>query len=242
MGLPVDCVSVEDIHAFMQDVISKKAKALVLNVNIHCVVLALKNPWLFEFLKKAELIFCDGDGVRWGLQLLGRQPPPKVTYDRWIWQLAEWCEGRGYRLFFLGAKPGVAREAAERLKARYPGLQIAGAEHGHFRHEGPENEEMIARIQAARADILILGFGMPLQEKWLAQNAARVDVRIFLTGGAVFDYAAGRARRAPEWMIKSHLEWLYRVIREPRRLFMRYALEIPYFFYKILQTRICKGK
>ena len=237
LGIPVHQVGVEEVHAFIDDVIRQKTQALVLNVNIHCVNLALQQPWLKDFLKQGQLVFCDGDGVRLGLKLLGWSPPPKITYDRWIWQLCEYAAKRRFSLFFLGAKPGVAEEAALKLKARYPGLQIAGVQDGYFDREGEGNQKVIEKINQLRPDILVMGLGMPVQEKWLFENWQRVQAHIFLTGGAVFDYASGRARRAPAWMIRGHGEWLYRFLCEPRRLFARYFLGIPYFFLRVFLER-----
>ena len=233
LGLPLHRVSADDVHHYIACVIENKRKAFILNLNIHCVNLALQHAWLKKFLNEAQLIFCDGDGVRWGVQLLGDSPPPKITYDRWIWQLADFCAGRNFSFFFLGAKPGVADEAARRLKERFPNLEVKGTHHGYFPHAGQENERVVEQINSSGADILVVGFGMPLQEKWLSENGGRLKVHIFLTGGAVFDYAASRLKSAPVWMIKVQMEWLFRLIQEPRRLFTRYAFDIPYFFLRI---------
>ena len=237
LGIPVHPVGVEEVHAFIDEVIREKTQALVLNVNIHCINLSLKEPWLRDFLRKAQLVFCDGDGVRLGLKILGLNPPPKITYDRWIWELAQFSERRRFRLFFLGAKPGVAEEAALKLKMRYPGLQIAGVQDGYFNRAGKENEKVIEKINRLAPDILVMGLGMPVQEQWLSENWKKVRAHVFLTGGAVFDYASGRAKRAPRWMIRSHLEWFCRFLQEPRRLFARYFLGIPYFFFRVFLER-----
>lgn len=238
LGIQIHPVEIGEVHAFIGAVITRQTKALVLNVNINCMNLTFRNPWLKELLNEAQLVFCDGDGVRWGAKLLGLRVPPKITYDRWIWQLAEFCEKNKFRIFFLGGRPGVAGAAADRLKGRYPSLEIAGVQDGYFAKEGEENEKVIEAINRVRPDILVVGFGMPLQEKWLSQNWLRLDARVFLTGGAVFDYVSGRARRAPQWMIQNHLEWLFRWLQEPRRLFSRYALGIPSFFFRILLERL----
>ena len=237
IGVPVHPVNRKEVHQLIENVIHCSEKALVLNVNIHCVNLAWRHAWLRDFLKEAALVFCDGDGVRWGLKILGYKPPPKITYDRWIWELCEFCDREKFSLFFLGGKPGVSEQAAHRLKARYPGLKIAGTQDGYFAKEGEENEQRIAAINRLKPDILVVGFGMPLQEKWLAQNWRRIQAHIFLTGGAVFDYASGSAKRAPQWMLEWHLEWLFRFIQEPHRLFIRYAFGIPYFFLRIFLVK-----
>lgn len=241
MGMPVHRVAVDDVHVFINEVISKKAKALVLNLNIHCVNLALQNSWLRYFFHQAQLVFCDGDGVRWGIKMLGQNPPPKITYDRWFWQLSGFCDQRGYSLYLLGSKPGVTEEAARKLQAKFPALKIVGFHHGYFAKAGEENERVIEDINKKKPDILAVGFGMPIQEKWLSENWRRIDAHIFLDGGAVFDYVSGRVSRAPAWMLKNHLEWLYRLYQEPRRLFIRYVLGIPYFFFHVLLEKLKGG-
>ena len=242
MGLPLDLVDVAKLHETIRRSIAEKRKSLILNLNIHCVNLASRQPWLRDFLREAALVFCDGDGVRLGLKLLGIDPPPKITYDRWIWQLAEFSDQNRYQLYFVGARPGVAEDAARNLKNAFPGLQIAGTAHGYFQKEGEESEKLIHAINRVLPDILIVGFGMPLQEKWLFDNWHKIDARVFLTGGAVFDYASGRIKRAPEWMIRLHLEWLFRFLQEPRRLFGRYVWGIPYFFWTIFKEKLKGNK
>ncbi|MBI3316520.1 MAG: WecB/TagA/CpsF family glycosyltransferase [Candidatus Omnitrophica bacterium] len=238
LGMPLHWVNKSGVNDFIGTVIERGAQSLVLNLNIHCVCLAQRETWMKAFFQKAGLVFCDGDGVRLGMRLLGYRPPEKMTYDRWIWDLAEFCDKRRYRLYFLGAKPGIAEEAAQKLRSRFPALQICGAHHGYFQVQGPENEALIRQINLLKPHLLILGMGMPLQEAWLRDYGSRLAVNIFLTGGAVFDYASGRAKRSPDWMIRCRLEWLHRILQEPGRLSGRYATEIPYFFYRILKAKL----
>lgn len=238
MGIPVHAVDADAIHHYIAEVIAKNQRALVLNVNINAVNLALDQPWMKELFCKAQMVFCDGDGVRWGFRLLGQTPPPKVTYDRWIWQLASFAAEKGLSLYFLGGKPGIAEQAAARIRHAIPNLRMAGMHHGYFKKEGPENEQVIQEINQTRPDILILGFGMPIQEKWLQNHWHKVAAHVFLTGGAVFDYAAGHAKRAPDWMIRANMEWLYRFLQEPRRLFSRYILGNPYFMFRIFCEKL----
>lgn len=237
LGAQLNPVSVDDVHNYISDVIGRNERALILNLNVHCVNLCQKYRWLKDFINQAQMVFCDGDGVRWGAKIMGLHAPPKITYDRWIWQLTELADQKEYRVFFLGGKPGIAEEAAERIKGRFPRLKVVGTHHGYFQKEGIENEQVIARINETKPDILILGLGMPVQERWLRDNWINVDAHIFLTGGAVFDYASGRAKRAPTWMIRLNLEWLYRLLQEPTRLWTRYVWGNPYFLFKILQAK-----
>lgn len=238
LGLPLHSVGVEQVLAFIEATVSRKQKAIALNLNIYCVNLALKHRWLHEFIRGAHLVFCDGDGVRLGLRLSGYSPPPKITYNEWLWQLSAFCDDKKYRLYFLGGKPGVAEEAARNLKTRYPTLNIVGVQHGYFSKQGEQNQRVVDAINAASPDILLVCFGMPIQERWIADNWKDVNAHVFLKGGAAFDYASGRLRKAPAFLIRWHLEWFYRWLQDPRRLFMRYVVGNPYFVLRVLLARV----
>ncbi|MBN1687856.1 MAG: WecB/TagA/CpsF family glycosyltransferase [Candidatus Omnitrophica bacterium] len=238
LGVPVHKVGTAEIHNYISQVIDHQEKALVLNVNVNAMNLAIQRSWMSDLFRKAPLVFCDGDGVRWALKWKGYGPPPKVTYARWIWELADWCAGKNYSFYFLGGKPGIAEKARDALREKIPNLQVRGYRDGYFEKEGKENEAVIEEINRLKPDILILGFGMPLQEEWLNQYWEKLDARIFLTGGAVFDYTSGVLKRAPEWMIRMQMEWLYRLLQDPVRLFQRYVFGNPYFFYQVFLEKI----
>jgi N-acetylglucosaminyldiphosphoundecaprenol N-acetyl-beta-D-mannosaminyltransferase len=238
MGIPIHPGGIGTVEAQIEEAITRKAKAVVVNTNVHGIYLAKKNPWLLDFLKNARMVFCDGNGPRWGLIMLGYAPPPKIATTRWIWQLAAFCARKKYRLFLLGGWPGVAAEAAERLTEAWPDLGGIGFHHGFFGKQGPENEKVIEAINVFKPDILLVCFGMPIQEKWIYDNASRVNAHVFLKGGAVLDYVTGRLGKVPDWMIEWHLEWLFRVYEEPRRLFIRYVVEIPWFLTSVALERV----
>lgn len=230
-------MNVEELHQYIRQVIDSKCKALVLNFNVNGVNLALRHSWMKSFFKEAQLVFCDGDGVRWGVRLLGLKVPPKITYAAWMWQLSEFCVQKKFSMFFLGGDIGVAEKAAKKLRYHNNTLNIVGTHHGFFKKEGAETAAIVQKINQCKPDILILGFGMPLQEKWLKENWLELEAHIFLTGGAVFDYISGELKRAPNWMIKFHLEWLYRFLQEPKRMFNRYIIGNPMFILRILIER-----
>jgi N-acetylglucosaminyldiphosphoundecaprenol N-acetyl-beta-D-mannosaminyltransferase len=163
-----------------------------------------------------------------------------VTWADFAWDLAAYAETRDLSLFLLGARPGVAERAAAKLKQRFPDLHIAGTHHGYFDKAlgSPQNEVVVDQINAANPDILIVGFGMPLQERWLMENWERLEASVALTGGAVFDYVSGELRRAPRWMTDHGLEWLGRLIIEPRRLWKRYLIGNPLFILRVLRQRM----
>jgi N-acetylglucosaminyldiphosphoundecaprenol N-acetyl-beta-D-mannosaminyltransferase len=237
-GLPIHRVGVEQVHAFIAEVITRNEKAIALNLNVFCMNLAFEHRWLHDFIRSVHLVFCDGDGVRMGLRILGYSPPPKITYNEWLWQLSEFCERKQYSLFFLGGRPGIAEEAAANLKARFPALRIAGIQDGFFNKQGEENNKVVERINAASPDILLVCFGMPHQERWIAENWSDVNAHVFLKGGAALDYAAGRLQKAPAWMIRCHMEWLYRLFQDPVRLFTRYVVGNPRFLLRVLSEKV----
>lgn len=239
LGVKVDPLTVPELHDAMGIMIQQNRHALVLNVNVHCLNLAAEQPWLRDYLNSADLVFCDGAGVRLGAKMLGQHIPERITYADWFWQLAEWCATEGHTLYFLGAQPGVTSKAAARLQERYPSLRVIGCHHGYFDLQpgSEENQAVIAEINAVRPDILVLGFGMPLQESWLQANWDQIDANIALTGGAVFDYISGELTRAPRWMTDNGLEWLGRLLIEPGRLWRRYLVGNPLFLYRVMRSR-----
>lgn len=238
LGVYLHRMDEDGLNAYIGDIVSVGERALVSNVNIHCMILSQKNDRLKKFLNQSHVVYCDGDGVRWGCQILKKEPPPKVAFTRWIWSLAAYAEQKQLSLFLLGAKPGVAEMAKKKLLQKYPNLKVLGTQDGYFEKTGRENDKVVETINFVRPDILIIGFGMPYQEEWLEKNWQNIKSHVFLPGGGVIDYAAGQLGEVPNWMIRLHLEWLFRIIEEPKRLFWRYAIEIPSFFYFIFKERL----
>ncbi len=215
-------------------------KMTVLSGNVHSFNLAYRKAWLREFFNQADVVRLDGAGVRLGVWILGHRSPSRMTWADFAWDLAEFAEPRGFTFFFLGARLGVADKAAANLKARFPDLCIVGTHHGYFDKTpgSAENEAVIEQINAVKPNILIVGFGMPLQERWLMENWDRIDANVALTGGAVFDYVSGELQRAPRWMTDNGLEWLGRLLIEPRRLWKRYLIGNPLFIWRVFKQRL----
>jgi N-acetylglucosaminyldiphosphoundecaprenol N-acetyl-beta-D-mannosaminyltransferase len=195
-----------------------------------------------DLFDRAGIVFCDGYGVVLGARILGARIPARITYAEWMWSLSALCEEQGFSCFFLGAKEGIAAQAARKLQAAYPGLKIVGVRNGFFQMSGPENDAVVDQINKARPDILVLGLGMPIQERWLWENWGGIDAHVALTGGACFDFVSGAVKRAPRWMADNGLEWLYRLVLEPRRMFSRYVIGNPFFLWRVIRQRISEGK
>jgi N-acetylglucosaminyldiphosphoundecaprenol N-acetyl-beta-D-mannosaminyltransferase len=240
LGVGVDALTVEELQAEVWRLVRVERRGLVLNVNAHCLNLCHEDPALRAFFNGADVVFCDGAGVMLAARILGGRIPERITYADWAWRLAAFAAAEDLSLYFLGARPGVAYEAAERLKERHPNLKISGVRHGHFDCSpgSLENEAVVGEINAASPDILLVGLGMPLQERWLMENARRLDVGAALTGGAVFDYVSGRLWRGPPLLTDNGLEWLARLLAEPRRLWRRYLIGNPLFLLRVVKQRL----
>jgi N-acetylglucosaminyldiphosphoundecaprenol N-acetyl-beta-D-mannosaminyltransferase len=203
----------------------------VLYVNVHCMNVFARDPAYREILERADLVYCDGTGVRIAAWVARQRLPERMTGADWIEDLAGLAQQSGMRLYLLGGLPTTARRAADILRERHPGLQIVGTGSGY----GAGSEE-IARINAARPDILLVGMGTPRQEKWIAANRDAIDVPVVWAVGALFDFVSGKIPRGPRWMTEHGLEWVCRLAAEPRKLWRRYLIGNPLFLLRVLRT------
>lgn len=239
LGVRVDAFRVPELHAMICRIIASQDRALVLCANAHALNLAYERPWLREFFNRADAVFCDGTGVMLAARMLGARIPQRITYADWMWQLAALAAEEGFSIFLLGGRDGVAQQAADRLRERYPALRVVGVHHGYFDKDpaGAENARIVQMITAARPNILLVAFGMPRQELWLMENWERLPVNVGLTGGAVLDYVSGNLRRSPGWLRNRGFEWLGRLAIEPIRLGKRYLIGNPLFLFRVLAQR-----
>ena len=240
MGLPVVLFSPDETLAQIVQAINRSERLLIGHVNAHAFNLVAHSPKLSAFFTQhADWVLCDGFGVRLAARLLGQPLPPRHTLPDWLPRLCDTAVHREFSLFLLGAQPGVAAQAAEHLQAAHSGLKIVGTQHGYFdqRPGSPDCRAILETINQAQPDILLVGLGMPLQEYWLMENWPHLAVKVALTGGAIFDYASGALPRPPRWMCDHGLEWLGRLLIEPRRLWRRYLIGLPAFAGHILRYR-----
>ena len=208
----------------------------VMYVNAHVLNQSQENPELHEVLERADLVYCDGYGVRLAAQALDVEIPHRMTGADWIWDLATMCEADGQSLYLLGSEPGVTHAAAERLRQRFPKLNVAGSHHGYFADGSPHDDRVIEDINLRKPDMVLVGMGTPRQELWVEHNAARLDCDVVWTVGALFDYVSGRVPRAPHWLADNGLEWIFRLAIEPQRMWRRYLLGNPVFLRRVFQS------
>ncbi len=242
LGVRVDAVDKEGLLAEIAERIDTGRRDYLANVNINAINIAQHDHEFREILNEAPLVYCDGEGVRLGAWLLGASLPPRIVLTYWIWELCAFASERGYTIFLLGGSPGAAEEAAETMKKRFPGIRIAGTHHGYFNKVGEESERVVRMIAEARPNILFVCFGMPLQERWTYQNLSRLSANVMLFGGSTIEYAAGRKVLAPSWMSRNGLEWFFRLLQEPGRLWRRYLIGNPLFVLKVLYQRLREGR
>ena len=228
LGQPMDLVKPEEVLHHIQQAVRQGEKSLIANHNLHSLYLMQKRPELGAFYDKADLIEVDSTPLLAFSRVLGLHSRGfhRCTYLDWrdhFWSVAN---REGWRVLSVGGAPGVGDEAARRLKARYPDADIA-IHHGFFdaRPGSSENAAVLDRITAFKPHVLFVGMGMPRQELWIAENFERLPDCVILSVGAAFDYEAGVQSAAPRWMGRAGVEWAYRLLHDPTRLFVRYCVE-----------------
>lgn len=236
LGAQVDALSILDLNLLIEESIGKNEKWIIANHNLHSLYLFHNDPKMQAFYAKAEYTHIDSMPLVFIGKLLGFpiKREQRVTYADWVWPLMEEAVNKGWRVFYLGSKPGVAEQGASILRQRFPGLQIACA-HGYIdrNKDSQENLSTLAAINAYKPHVLMVGMGMPRQEHWISENLEYIQTNAILTCGACIDYVAGVIPTPPRWMGKMGLEWLYRLLSEPRRLWSRYLVE-PWFLCRLL--------
>lgn len=231
LGVQVDDLTVDEAMDRIAAFLRQGGAHQVVTVNPEFVMEAMRNRAFHDVLTHADLATADGFGLMLAARRQGTPLRERVTGVTLTQRIAAFAATHGYRLFLLGAAPGVAEAAAAVLAAQYPGLTIAGCFAGspQPRHE-PFLHQLIA---AARPDVLLVAYGHPAQELWIARNQPTLRVPVALGVGGVFDYLSGRVPLAPAWMRRLGLEWLYRLVRQPRR-WRRILTAVPIFTWTVL--------
>jgi N-acetylglucosaminyldiphosphoundecaprenol N-acetyl-beta-D-mannosaminyltransferase len=230
LGVRVDDVTYSEALAHVERCIQTRQLCQIATVNVEFIMEARRNPEFKQVLAGAGLCVPDSSGVTWAARRQGRPVRQRVAGVDLVERIAARAAERGWRVYFLGAAPGVAEQAANALARRYPGLKIAGCYAGSPRRE--EEDAIVGWVQAARPDVLLVAYGAPQQDLWIARNQARVGAPVAVGVGGSFDYIAGLVPRAPAWMRRAGLEWLYRLLKQPWRL--RRQLVLPQFAWLVL--------
>jgi N-acetylglucosaminyldiphosphoundecaprenol N-acetyl-beta-D-mannosaminyltransferase len=206
---------------------------LIHAINIHIANTALHNKQLKRCLQTSDLVYCDGAGIVWGAKMLGQVLPVRLTAADWFADMLGYFAKKNCTVFLLGGLPGVAEAALEEVEKTVPNHSVVGVHHGYILKDSKLEDEVINHINALNPDIVIVGFGVPLQEVWMEKNKHRLNARTLYAIGATMDFISKRVSRCPEWVGKLGFEWLYRFVIEPQRMFGRYVIGNPWFLSRM---------
>lgn len=228
LGVQVHPLTMSDLHAVIAEAVDSGRRRLVVSQNLHSVYVYHRDAKMRALHARADYKRIDGMPLIWLGRLLGYplRREHRVTWVDWLEPLMETSANSGWRVFYVGSAPGVAEVGAHRLQAKFPDLTIRTC-HGYFdaSKNSPDSVRILDAICEFRTDILIVGMGMPRQEHWILDHLESICASVILTSGACMDYYAGIVSTPPRWMGKAGLEWLYRLIGDPRRFARRYLVE-----------------
>jgi N-acetylglucosaminyldiphosphoundecaprenol N-acetyl-beta-D-mannosaminyltransferase len=220
LGIPIDCYSMDEVVELATASMRKRRRLQHGDINVAKFIGCRTDPDLCRNVGASDIICVDGIGILWGCRLFGLPVRERVTGIDLMTRILEVCAREEFRPYFLGARPDVLERMIARVRLRHPHVEVAGWRHGYF---PPEQEAQIALdIRASRADCLFVGISSPLKEKFLNRYRDDIAVPLQVGVGGAFDVMAGCLKRAPRWMQTSGLEWLFRLLQEPRRLGPRY--------------------
>lgn len=233
LGIGVDPVTMREALNRIEKFIEKRIPRIVITADASGIVLAQKDPRWRDILLKADLVTPDSYGIIWASRKLGSPLAERVAGVDLVVELCALSESKGYRLFFLGAAPGIADKAAEKMRKRFPGIHIVGTHHGYFSEA--EELSIVEKIRIARPDVLFVAMGIPRQEKFIVKHLYEMAVPVSIGVGGSFDVLSGVIKRAPYPVQKMHLEWLWRLMMNPRK--WRKVLTLPRFAWSVLTSR-----
>lgn len=211
----------------------KAGQSVVHYLNIHVANTAWHDKPLRDILQASDLVYCDGAGIVLGSKMLGTPLPTRLTAADWFLDLLAYLADKNCTVFLLGGEPGVPEAALKIIAERIPHHTVVGAHHGFILNQPEQEAAVIAQINVLQPDLLIVGFGTPLQEAWIERNRSRLNVSTLYAIGAVMDFISGKVSRCPRWLGDAGFEWLYRLCTEPGRLMGRYVFGNPWFLSRI---------
>lgn len=236
LGIPIDQLRLDQLLEATVFAVQNSIAITVVYVNIHCFNVAASDPVYAAIVNDADIVYCDGTGVRIAAAMTGQWIPERMTGADWIWDLARDAAAAGLRLFLLGGASGAAEAAAAVLRRRFPALQVVGTASGYG-----AGTDTIARINASGADIVLVGMGTPTQEKWIAAHRDQINVPVVWAVGALFDFVSGRIPRGPRWLTDHGMEWACRLWAEPHKLWRRYLVGNPQFFWRVARHGVLRA-
>lgn len=223
----VNNVNMDEAIQAIEDMIASEKKSYIVAINVDVVMKIENDSYLKEITDKADMVLVDGKPLEWIAKWHKRPIKAKISGSDLVPILCERAAEKGYSIFIIGGKEGIAEKAKQNLERDLPGIRIVGTYAPPFGFEKDEKE--LSRINemtsSVHPDILIACFGCPKQEKWIYENYQKYDAKVSICAGATVDFLAGNVNRAPKWMSDHGLEWFYRFLQEPKRMFKRYFVD-----------------
>ena len=243
LGVQVSNITNEHLLESFTERIGQKQKTQVCITPVNSVLAAIKDPQVLSIYNASEYVLCDGTPIKWAAGFLNTPIVERITGLDLLPNLVAHCAKHDFSIFLLGASPGVGEQLKQTIHAQYPHCKVVGVYVPPFMKvfSEEENIKMIDAVNDVSPDVLLVSLTAPKQDIWIAQNLHRVNASIQIGIGGAFEVMAGLAKRAPKWMHTAGLEWLYRFIQEPKRLFRRYFIEAPLFIPLILKQKL-RGK
>jgi len=240
LGLGLDAISVPQALERIRALLDQADAVQVSFVNAHCANVACADPHYAGVLTRAALVLPDGIGVRMAAQMTGQAPPDNVNGTDLFPLLCEALEGTAHGVFLLGGRPGVAESVRDWIARYYPDVTVCGVHHGHFTPD--EESQVVDKIRASGAHLLLVAMGVPRQELWLDAHLTDSGARVGMGVGGLFDFYSCTIPRAPTWMRRHGLEWMYRLYQEPGRMWRRYVVGNPLFLARVAANAIYKPR
>ena len=233
-------ISMDETLLRVEELIQIKKPSYVVTPTVDHVIKLQKDLEFREVYENAALVLPDGMPLLWAGYFLGTPLKERVCGSDLLPSFCKIAADRGYRIFFLGGEEGVAHNAEQVLKAQYPFIKIVGTYSPPFGFDKEEdkNRQIVEMIRAAKPDILFVGLGAPKQEKWIYKFKDSLQVPVSIGAGISFDFIAGNLKRAPKWIRNIGLEWFWRLAQEPKRLWKRYLVDDPVFFWLVLKQKL----
>lgn len=239
LGSPVNSLDMKEALERIDGFIAAGGPHQLLVTNANKLWQMRRDPRLAEIVREAELVIPE-KAVVVGAALLGKPLKAHIGGSMLAMALLPHCADKGHSIFFLGARPAVVKTLIEKVRRDYPGLRVAGHHHGYFLPDG--EQELLAEIRRGAPDVLLAAMGSPLQEYWIHQHGRELGVPVAIGVGGTFNVIAGIKKDAPPWVRKCALEWLYRLIQDPKNLWKRYLTTIPWFLAAVLRERLSGRK
>ena len=238
LGVHYHVVDRADLFDAIATAVARPLPSTILNVNTRAMNIAQYDTEYRDLLNRADLVFVDGAGVQLGAKLVGKPVGERLTPMDWIDEFFERCSEQQWPIFFLGDTEAMRERFAAKIIEKHPNCPLVDSHHGFFDQQGEENDALIERINRSGATMLLVGMGMPVQEKWLWANRDKLTIPVRFSIGALNRVYTGDIARGPAWMTNNGMEWLYRLCVQPGQTWRRYILGNPLFIGRVLARRL----